>query len=201
MNETKTILPIGTKVKVKKYDPHYASKEAVIVGVERGYKQFDEEYGLFVDGGLVTLEKNIKNICIPYDFDNDTLKVHHEDYTRVSKFYDHYYTIRVLDKDQLVLTSLERFTILSEPSEMEQSLIQHLIEHEEAGGAHVPVYLRGTIYAYSSDCYVELQNDKDAARGFWNTDDNGFKTIYDSEIVLTETEFKQEKPLAVLVFN
>lgn len=106
-------LILGTKVKVEDHVSLYGSKEAVIVGIERGFKTIDEKTGEFISDGLVTMENMIKSISIPYDFDGETLQVHHEEYPRVSKFYKYYYTIRILDGEQLVLTTADLFNIVS----------------------------------------------------------------------------------------
>lgn len=112
--KTETIIPleIGTKVKVANHISHYGSKEAVIERVERGFKECNERTGEFYSDGLLTLESTIKNICIPYDFDGETLKVHHTDHTRVARFNKFYYTVRVLELNQLVLLSEQSFTVI-----------------------------------------------------------------------------------------
>ena len=104
---------IGQKVKTSQTLRLYASEDAEIVAVERVYKEFDEEKEAFVLDGLLTLEGTIKNIGLPYEFDGETLKVHHKNYTRLAKFYDYAYTIKILKTGYSVVLSEASFKVLN----------------------------------------------------------------------------------------
>lgn len=103
----KPLYSIGQEVKMSKPN---LWKEAVgvIVESEKMFKEIDEN-GRFVVGGLVTSERSISSIVLPYEFDGETLKVTYPEQVfacygggtvsmpervRISKFFRHSYTIK-----------------------------------------------------------------------------------------------------------
>jgi len=78
----------------------YGEKVGVITKVNRLYKRICKHTGGFDPDGLVTSEDTISSICIPYEFDGETLIVDYGDKSQfvkgkeTSKFYGYTYTIK-----------------------------------------------------------------------------------------------------------
>jgi len=69
---------IGDSVTLKRPDL-YGCTKGKVVEVERLYKRIEQfcDGWDFESGGLVSIERDISHICIPYDFDGETLTVHY----------------------------------------------------------------------------------------------------------------------------
>lgn len=93
---------VGDQVTAKsKYNGIIA--RATVENVTRTFSACDAN-GQFERGGLVTVESDIKSICLPYRFDGETLEVDHPEtkfatftmhaHTHRSRFSGYSYTIR-----------------------------------------------------------------------------------------------------------
>lgn len=93
---------IGDKVTMRS-PSLYNETTGEIVEVERVFKRVNRN-GNFEPDGLETLERTIKNIAIPYEFDSNKLTVHYPEYdygdwvqkarTETSLFYSYAYTVK-----------------------------------------------------------------------------------------------------------
>ncbi len=103
--ETLTITQKGPRYKIgdvvsfiTKYGDKITGK--IVADPERVYAEIDER-GKFKRGGLHTLERTIKSICIPFEFDGNRLTVHYpastgfgNAFTTVSLFHSWSYTVQ-----------------------------------------------------------------------------------------------------------
>ena len=105
---------VGDKINFKRTkNANYANQTGVVVEVESGFKEIINESGVFDPDGLLTLERTIESIRLPFEFDGWMLKVFHPEtnlgeyvqkaYTRTAIFYGFYYSIRIAGFGYLLL--------------------------------------------------------------------------------------------------
>lgn len=95
---------VGDKVIMRKKTLYGETEGIVSEGPIRCYKALCPYTGRIDPNGLVTEERTIKSISLPYEFDGEVLKVHFPEsdmgsiimkaYTLISVFYGYSYTVK-----------------------------------------------------------------------------------------------------------
>lgn len=180
-------------------------KVGTIRSVERLYKEVDHNGAFVEDGELLSVEQ-LKSLTKPYNFNVDWIKYEE----KVFKFFTYNYIIHApwvyeirKDKDKIfTLSAYEHELVYQCNKESSKALYRDIYEFLNLRGQGK--FSDETIYAYDVTSYrnlVGITDDNWLDEDINNTNDEGFISIYESEIILTKTKMPNIAPEIIMIFE